>query len=112
MGLESLRLAVEQGYSGIALKACKGHSEALLMAAVAQHDKLYLCVQDLTCVGASLLHSASLASHIPGVAAIESNGRQYCPAANAAWLDRYRALFEVRGGAVPTSCLDGWGLGF
>ncbi len=110
--LASLRLAVEQGYSGIALKACKGHSEALLMAAVAQHDKLYLCVQDLTCVGASLLHSASLASHIPGVTAMESNGRQYCPAANLPWLDRYRAMFEVQGGMVPTSCLDGWGLGF
>ncbi len=110
--LTSLRLAIEQGYSGIALKACKGHSEALLMAAVAQHDELYLCVQDLTCVGASLLHSASLASHIPGVAAIESNGRQYCPSANVPWLDLYRGMFEVRDGSVPTSCLGGWGLGY
>ena len=29
--LESLQLARELGYSGVALKACKGHSEALLM---------------------------------------------------------------------------------
>ena len=82
--LKSLRTAIKQGYSGIALKACKGHAEALLLGAVAVHEKRFLCVQDLTCVGASLLHSTSLAAHIPGVAAIESNGRQYSPAGKSA----------------------------
>jgi len=110
--LASLRLAVEQGYSGVALKACKGHGEALLMAAVARQEKLYLCVQDLTCVGISLLHSASLAAHIPGVAAIESNGRQYCPAGNASWTSKYPGMFNVRDGKVPTHCLSGPGLGY
>jgi len=110
--LASLRLAVKQGYSGVALKACKGHGEALLMAAVAKQDNLYLCVQDLTCVGISLLHSASLASHIPGVAAIESNGRQYCPAGNAAWTEKYPGMFDVRDGRMPTRCLSGPGLGY
>ena len=33
---ESLLLAREQGYSGVALKACKGHTEALFAAAAAQ----------------------------------------------------------------------------
>ncbi|MEM9645115.1 MAG: mandelate racemase/muconate lactonizing enzyme family protein, partial [Planctomycetota bacterium] len=110
--LRSLRTAVSQGYSGIALKACKGHSEALLLGAVARHENLYLCVQDLTCVGASLLHSASLAAHIPGVAAIESNGRQYCPQGNSRWMQRFGDFFEVRGGRVPTSQLAGPGLGY
>ncbi len=110
--LASLRLARDQGYSGIALKACKGHSEALLMAAVAQHERLYLCVQDLTCVGASLLHSASLASHLPGVAAIGSNGRQYWPAGNAGWDQHFPGMFQVRDGVLPTASLAGPGLGF
>lgn len=110
--LESLRLAVELGYSGIALKACKGHSEALLMAAVARHEGLYLCVQDLTCIGASLLHSVSLASHIPGVAAVESNGRQYCPRGNQAWKTLFPGMFEVRDGQVPSVMLSGAGLGY
>ena len=48
--LESLELAREQGYSGVALKACKGHSGALLMGAAAQKHRLFLCVQDLTCI--------------------------------------------------------------
>ena len=110
--LESLQLSREQGYSGVALKACKGHSEALLMGAAAQKYNLFLCVQDLTCIGASLLHSASLAARIPTVAAIESNGRQYCPAGNAAWKDRFPGMFHVTNGTVATAELDGPGLGF
>ncbi|TWU05832.1 mandelate racemase/muconate lactonizing enzyme family protein [Stieleria varia] len=112
IGLQSLRTAVEQGYSGIALKACKGHSEALLLGAVARHENLYLCVQDLTCVGASLLHSASLAAHIPGVAAVESNGRQYSPAANQRWMGEFADFFEIREGRIPTAKLNGPGLGY
>ncbi len=110
--LASLRLAIQQGYSGVALKACKGHAEALLMAAVARQEKLFLCVQDLTCIGISLLHSASLAAHIPGVMAIESNGRQYCPSGNASWASRYPGMFDVKGGQLPTGCLSGPGLGY
>lgn len=110
--LNSLNLAVSQGYSGIALKACKGHAEALILGAVARHENLFLCVQDLTCVGTSLLHSASLAAHIPGVAAVESNGRQYCPEGNAAWMDEFGPMFEIRGGEVPTAMLTGPGLGY
>jgi L-alanine-DL-glutamate epimerase-like enolase superfamily enzyme len=112
VGLKSLRTAVRQGYSGIALKACKGHSEALLLGAVARHKNLYLCVQDLTCVGASLLHSASLAAHIPGVAAVESNGRQYAPAGNERWMKQFGDFFEIRDGRIPTANLNGPGLGY
>lgn len=109
---ESLQLAREQGYSGVALKACKGHSEALLMGAAAQKYRLFLCVQDLTCVGASFLHSASLAARIPGVAAIEGNGRQYCPAGNRGWDARFPGMFHITDGTVATGELNGVGLGF
>lgn len=109
---ESLLLAREQGYSGVAIKACKGHAEALLMAAAARHHEMYLCVQDLTCVAAGFLHSASLTAHLPGAAAIEGNGRQYCPSANAAWTADYPGLFDVRDGVLPTSQLAGPGLGY
>lgn len=109
---DSLKLAREQGYSGVALKACKGHSEALLMAAAAQFHNMYLCVQDLTCVGASFLHSASLTAHLPGAAAIEGNGRQYCPAANEAWKTAYPGMFDVSNGRLPTHQLNEPGLGY
>lgn len=110
--LESLLLAREQGYSGVALKACKGHSEALLMGAAAQKYGLFLCVQDLTCVGSSFLHSASLAARIPTVAAIEGNGRQYCPAGNRPWEDKFPGMFQITEGTVETAELVGRGLGF
>ncbi|HZU38898.1 MAG TPA: enolase C-terminal domain-like protein, partial [Gemmataceae bacterium] len=105
--LESLRLAREMGYSGAALKACKGQSQALLMAAAAQKDGLFLCVQDLTCPGASLIHSAGLAAHVPGVAAIEANARQYVPAANRPWEERYPGLFHITDGTIETGLLTG-----
>ena len=110
--IESFLLAREQGYSGVALKACKGHSEALLMGAAAQKFGMFLCVQDLTCVGASFLHSTSLAARIPTVAAIEGNGRQYCPAGNQGWDKRFPGMFQISDGTVASSELDGDGLGY
>jgi hypothetical protein len=109
---ESLLLCRELGYSGVALKACKGHSEALLMGAAAQKFNLFLCVQDLSCPGYSFLHSASLSARIPTVAAIEGNSRQYCPVGNDGWRQRFPAMFQITAGTVGTACLDGVGLGF
>ncbi len=110
--LESLIMARELGYSGVALKACKGHSEALLMGAAAQKYGLFLCVQDLTCPGASFLHSASIAARIPTVAAIEGNARQYCPAGNRGWAERFPGMFKLVDGSIETGLLTGDGLGF
>ncbi len=110
--LESLLLSRELGYSGVALKACKGHSEALLMGAAAQKYQMFLCVQDLTCPGRSFLHSASLSARVPTVAAIEGNARQYCPAANRDWIARFPTMFRITNGTVGTAVLNGPGLGF
>jgi len=109
--LESLQIAREMGYTGAALKACKGQSQSLLMAAAAQKYGMFLCVQDLTCPGASLIHSAGLAAHVPGVAAIEANSRQYVPAANKPWEARFPGMFQVRDGTLETGLLNGAGLG-
>ncbi len=109
--LESLQLAREMGYTGAALKACKGQSQALLMAAAAQKYKMFLCVQDLTCPGASLIHSAGLAAHVPGVAAIEANARQYMPAANKEWEGKFPGIFRINDGTMQTGILTRPGLG-
>jgi hypothetical protein len=45
------------------------------------------------------------------VAAIESNGRQYCPAANAGWDERFPDVFTIRDGTMNTAILNGPGLG-
>lgn len=109
--VEALLLARELGYTGIALKACKGQSQAMLMAAAGQKYKMFLCVQDLTCPGASLIHSASIASHVPGVSGIEANSRQYLPAANDPWAKRFPGIFVIRDGTLKTEALTGPGIG-
>jgi L-alanine-DL-glutamate epimerase-like enolase superfamily enzyme len=109
--LETLLLAREMGYTGVALKACKGQSQAMLMAAAAQKFGMFLCVQDLTCPGASLIHSAGIAARVPGNAGIEANARQFVPIANQPWERRFPGLFSIRDGAMNTGQLTGQGLG-
>lgn len=109
--LESFHLSRRMGYSGVALKVCKGQTHALLMAAAAQKYKSFVCVQDLTCPGASLVHSASLAAHVPGVTTIEANSRQYVPSANEKWKTKFPSIFTIRDGQLGTGGLTGPGLG-
>lgn len=109
--MESYDLAKEQGYSGVALKSCKGQSHALLMGAMAQKDGLFLCVQDLTCPGGAFLHSAGLAARIGTVTAIEGNARQFCPASNVEWAAQYPDVFKPVDGKIHTGLLTKPGLG-
>lgn len=110
--LEMLRFAKQQGYSGVAVKACKGISDSILLSAAAKRWGMKIYVQDLTCIGGSFMASASLASRIQGVTAVEGNGRQYCPAGNKDWESLYRPMFKILGGVVPTELLNGVGMGF
>src|SRR6185295_1921353 len=109
--LESLRLAREMGYNGVALKACKGQSQAVLMAAAARRYDMFVCVQDLTCPGASLIQSVGLSAHVRGVAGIEANAREYVPAANRPWEDHFPGVFKITDGTVRPREIQGPGLG-
>ena len=109
--LDSLLLAREMGYTGVALKACKGQSHTVLMAAAAQKYKMFLCVQDLTCPGASLIHSVGISARVPAVAGIEANARQYVPAANEPWRPRFPGIFTITDGYLRTDDIGGPGLG-
>ncbi len=111
LDLESMQLAREMGYTGVAFKACKGQTQTVLLAAAAQKYGMFRCVQDLSCPGASLIQSAGIAAHIPGVAAIEANSRQYCPAANEPWDAKFPGVFTIRDGTMNTAILNGSGLG-
>ncbi len=108
---ESLTLAREIGYTGVALKACKGQSQSMLMAVAAQKYKMFLTVQDLTCPGAALIHSAGIAAHVPGVQVIEANAREYVPAANKPWERRFPGIFRIQDGKMDSTGLTKPGLG-
>lgn len=91
--MDLLPIAAGQGWSGLALKTCKGHSFTLLAAAWAHARGMKLSVQDLTNPGHSFLHAALLASRLPSVNGAELNSIQFMPEANAGWSDQYPSLF-------------------
>jgi L-alanine-DL-glutamate epimerase-like enolase superfamily enzyme len=109
-GFDALQRGRQIGYTGVALKACKGQSQSMLMNAAAQHFKMYMTAQDLTCPGASLIHSAGIAAHVGPIDTLESNSREYVPVANQPWREKFPGLFKVNDGKLLTAKLAGPGL--
>ena len=113
-GLTSLSLLEEakrQGWSGLALKTCKGHSFALVAAAWARENGMRLALQDLTNPGLSAIHAALFASHVPMVNGVEINSPQYTPDANAEWLPRLAGIFQPVNGLHRLDSPETVGLG-
>jgi L-alanine-DL-glutamate epimerase-like enolase superfamily enzyme len=110
--LESFELALKLGWSGVAVKACKWHSSSLLYIAKMEHLGIPYSIQDLTCTGLALVHSAGLAARSDPIMGFEYNARQYLPFAYPEIQRRHETLFKVRDGKVSTESLQPIGLGF
>ncbi len=110
--LEKLALARELGWSGVALKTCKGHAASLLYAARALSWGMLLSVQDLTNPGLSLVHSAGLAGRVPTLMGFEYNARQYLPFSQEDVQAAHPDLFTVHGGRISLASLSPTGLGY
>jgi len=110
-GPELMPEALRQGWSGFALKTCKGHSFTLVAAAWAKRQGMPVAMQDLTNPGYSAIHSFLVAAHLDTMNGIELNSPQYTPAANAEWLPRRSDLFQVRDGKhhLPVDSFVGLG---
>ncbi|HEX2474902.1 MAG TPA: enolase C-terminal domain-like protein [Lacipirellulaceae bacterium] len=96
--LAILELARQQGWSGFALKTCKGHSMLLATAAWAHSHGMLLSLQDLTNPGIALIHSALVGAHLPTINGAELNSPQFTPAANEDFIPRLNCLFRPRDG--------------
>lgn len=107
---DALQQGRKLGYTGVALKACKGQSGMMLLNAAAQKFKMLMTAQDLTCPGASLIQSAGIAAHVPQIHELESNAREYVPVANKSWIKKFPGLFEIRDGKLHTGQLTRLGL--
>ncbi len=107
----AMALAVEQGWSGFALKTCKGHSFALAAAAWAHQRGMTVTLQDLTNPGLAAIHAGLFAAYVPTLNGVELNSAQFTPAANTEWLPRLAAFFEPRDGThrLPEVIPDGLG---
>ncbi len=112
MTWDDFNLAVELGWSGIALKSCKGHSMALLFAAKAELLGLPYTVQDLTNPGISLIHSAGLAARLRPMMGVEANSRQYFPETSEPERSVHPGIFELTNGAMSLDTLGPTGLGY
>jgi hypothetical protein len=112
MSLKDLDLAMDLGYTGAALKTCKGHSSALLTAVECTRRGIVYTVQDLTNPAISLAHSVSLAGHLRPLKGVETNSRQYFPASNEALGRIHPGLTRLTDGKLDTTTLGGTGLGY
>lgn len=110
--LETFDLALRLGWSGIAVKVCKWHSSSLLYIAKMEHYGIPYSIQDLTCTGLALVHSAALAARTKPLMGFEYNARQYLPFAFKELQRRHESLFFVKDGYIRTDSLTPLGLGF
>lgn len=99
--LDVLSQMAAQGWSGLAIKTCKGQSAALLAYCWAKAHGDYITLQDLTNPGRALVQSANLAAHLAlNVDAFECNSRQYMPHARPAEQAKHPAYFRAVKGAL------------
>lgn len=113
-GLTSLELldeAARQGWTGLALKTCKGQSFALVAAAWAHQRGMPCSLQDLTNPGLALMHAALFAAWVPTINGAELNSPQFTPRANLSYAARLPELYEPQDGTHRLPADLGVGLG-
>ncbi len=111
-GLDELRLAASLGWTGPALKTCKGHSLALLEIAWCELTGRPYALQDLTNPGIGAVHAAGLAAHSHTSNGVELNVMQFIPASSRAEVELFPGIFHVRDGVHRLDDLREVGLGY
>lgn len=112
INLENFVRARELGWSGIALKTCKGQSADLIFIAKASEEKIPYSVQDLTNPKLSLIQSVGLAARIKTIKGVEANARQFIPFASEREEKVHPELFNLKDGEVSTKSIKGFGFGY
>jgi len=109
--LENLARLQPLGWSGLALKTCKGQSHSLLAYCWGKQHNLFMTLQDLTNPGLALVHSANLCAHLDlAVDYFEGNSRQYVPDACLAEQAAYPDYFQVQQGCLHLPAREPFGL--
>ncbi len=111
-GLADMDLALELGWSGLALKACKCQSVELLLAARAKHLGVPYAIQDLTNPALALLQSVGMTARLYPIMGVEANATQFFPSASEPEAAVHPGIFRRREGMLDTRTLQGPGLGY
>ncbi len=99
--LDNLDWIHRLGWSGLAVKTCKGHTHSLLAYCWGRHHRLYLTLQDLTNPGLALVHSANFCAHLRlDVDCFEGNYRQFMPLSRPHEQAAHPAYFQVTDGQL------------
>jgi L-alanine-DL-glutamate epimerase-like enolase superfamily enzyme len=109
--VDSVLLAKRQGWTGAVVKSPKGLTHMLLIACVVAKQQMLTAGGDMSCPGAALIQTASFQARLPGITSIEANARQFLPAANKEWEERFPGMFRVTDGLLRTGELTRPGLG-
>src|SRR5262245_52862662 len=109
--IDSVLLAQKMGWSGAVVKSPKGLTHMILIACVAGKKKMLVAGGDMSCPAAALIQTASFQARLPGVTSVEANARQFLPAANKGWKERFPGMFRITDGMMLTAELVKPGLG-
>ena len=107
-----VRLGLELGWTGVALKTCKTQTGALLSAAWARAHGMGLMVQDLTNPMLAQVPHVQLAAHLPTLMGVETNAMQFYPAASEPESRIHPGLYARRDGVIDLGTVDGPGFGY
>jgi len=107
-----IRLGLELGWSGVALKTCKTQTGAILSACWARAHGMSLMVQDLTNPMLAQIPHVLLAAHVGTIMGVETNAMQFYPEASAAEARVHPGLYRRRKGKIDLSSLGRVGFGY
>lgn len=111
--IASMELALDLGWSGIALKSCKCQSADAVFWSKASELGIAYSVQDLTNPSLALLHSVGLAARLTTILGVEANSRQFFPTSTQlSEKSLHKGIFHLVNGEADTGSLQGSGLGF
>lgn len=107
-----VRLGLDLGWNGVALKTCKTQTGALLTACWAKAHGMQLMVQDLTNPMLAQVPHVQLAAHVGTIMGVETNGMQFYPAASAPEAVVHPGIYRRRNGVVDLASIRGPGFGY
>jgi L-alanine-DL-glutamate epimerase-like enolase superfamily enzyme len=110
-GWREVRLGLQLGWSGVALKTCKTQTGALLSLSWARAHGMPVMVQDLTNPMLAMIPHALLASHAGTLAGVETNACQFYPAASGPEAEIHPGLYRRLNGEIDLTGLPRLGLG-
>ena len=111
-GLADYDLARELGWSGVAIKVCKGQSGAILVLSRAAAEGVPYTIQDLTNPGLALIQSVGLAARCGALNGVEANSHQFYPATSRPEAAVHPGIFRRQHGVLTTASIGPLGLGY